>query len=99
MDFIPIERKTFVNKKVRNLEEISFRILNFILYSHLFFANCLNYYPDEEFNKDMKEIGMYCLEIIQINLNLLEESLKNRNIENKERFFNLIFKNLLKIAI
>ena len=44
----------------------------------------------------MKEIGMNCLEIIQINSNLLKESLKNRNIENKERFFNLIFKKIIK---
>jgi len=36
VNFVSIERKTFVNKKVRNLGEISFRILNFILYSHLF---------------------------------------------------------------
>jgi hypothetical protein len=37
---------------------------------------------------------MNCLEIIQFNLNLLEESLKKRNFENKEIFFNLIFKKL-----
>ena len=97
INYVPKERMTCIQKKVRSLGEISFRLLNFILYNHLFFANCLNYYPNEEFKKDLKETGINCLEIIQINWNLLEESLKKRNIANIQIFMNLIFKKLSEI--
>ena len=97
VNYAPKERMTCIHKKVRNLGEISFRLLNFILYNHLFFANCMKYYPDEEFNKNLKETGMNCLEIIQINWNLLDEALKKRKITNTQIFMNLIFKHLSEI--
>ena len=97
LNYAPKERMTCVHKKVRNLGEISFRLLNFILYNHLFFVNCLNYYPNEEFNKDLEQIGINCLYVIQINWNLLEESLKKRNISNIQIFINFIFKKLSEI--
>ena len=41
--FINMDKNDFKNNKkiVRNLSQISFRILNYILYSHLFFARLI----------------------------------------------------------
>jgi hypothetical protein len=51
------------NKTVRNLSKISYRLLNFILFNHIFFANCVGYLDDENLKVLTKE--MNCLEIIQ----------------------------------
>ena len=52
------------DKKIRNLNELSYRILNYIFYSHLFFANCLDLIKDAELKnylvKDMK-----CIDILE----------------------------------
>ena len=85
------------HKKIRKLSEISFRLLNFILYSHLFFANCLNYFPDNELSKIRESIGMNFLEIIQTNWNLLDEALRKKNVIFIQIFINLIFKRLSEL--
>ena len=36
------------NMFVRKLSQVGYRLLNFIIYSHLFFANCLGIIPDEK---------------------------------------------------
>ena len=36
------------NMVVRKLSQVGYRLLNFIIYSHLFFANCLGIIPDEK---------------------------------------------------
>ena len=81
------------NKNIRKMSKISFRLLNFILYNHLFFANCLEFISDEELENYLIE-GMNCLEIIQSNWHLLEESLKEKNIYSIQAFLNIIFKDL-----
>ena len=45
-----IDEKIFKlkKKKVRNLSKITYRLLNFIIYSHLFFANYFEYLDDED---------------------------------------------------
>ena len=83
------------NKTVRNLSKISYRLLNFILFNHLFYANCVGYLSDENLKVLTKE--MNCLEIIQSNWNLLEEFLKEKNILSIQAFMNLIFKDLSKL--
>ena len=82
------------HKKVRNLGEISFRLLNFILYNHIFFANCLNYYPNEKLKNDLNLVGMNCFDIIQSNWNLLDEALRKRNIISIQIYMNLIFERI-----
>ena len=83
------------NKIVRKLSKISYRLLNFILFNHLFFANCVGYLSDENLKVITKE--MNCLEIIQSNWNLLEEFLKEKNILSIQAFMNLIFKDLSEL--
>ena len=97
INFISKEKFLLVHKKVRNLSEIGFRLLNFILYNYLFFANCLNYYTNNEFNKNFEIIGMNCLDVIKANWNLLDEALRKKNIISIEIFMNLIFKRLSEL--
>ena len=97
INFISKDLFKLVQKKVRNLSEIGFRLLNFILYNHLFFANCLNYYPKDEFNKDFECIGMNCLDVIKLNWDLLDEALRKKNITSVQIFINLIFEKLSEL--
>ena len=95
-----VEKEYFLkrNKKVRKLNELGYRILNFILYSHLFFANCLKYISDEDFEKCLVK-GMSCIEIIKQDWNFIQDILKQKGIQSIQIFMNLIFKrisNLIK---
>ena len=87
---------SLVHKKVRNLSEIGFRLLNFILFSHFFFSICLNN-GNEELQKIHSEMGINILEIIIINWNMLDKALRKKNIALIQVFINLIFKKLSEL--
>ena len=74
-------KEIFLNnqKIIRKLSQIGYRLLNFILYNHLFYANCLEYISDLDLEEKLIS-GMNILEIIQNSWNLLEEALKEKNI-------------------
>ena len=80
-------------KKVRNLSQIGYRLLNFISYCHLFFGNLLDVISDDKLNNYLIK-NMTIIQIIETDWNLLEESLKQRNVSSIEIFMNLIFKEL-----
>ena len=82
-----------LDKNVRRLSRIGFRLLNFILYNHLFFARFLDYISKTEFEEKLV-IGMNILEIIQSNWNLLGDALKEKGIMSTQIFMNMIFKKL-----
>ena len=82
------------NKKIRKLNDLSYRILNFINYSHLFFANCLGYISNADLEKHFLIKGMKCIEIIAKEWELIEEILQQKNIQSIQIFMNLIFKRL-----
>jgi len=82
------------NKSIRKLSKISYRILNFILANHIFFANCLSFIQDKDLLKCLPAKEMNCLEIIQSNWILLEKALKEKNIFSIHAFMNLIFKDI-----
>ena len=82
--------------KIRNLSKIGYRLLNFIIYSHLFFANCLGYISDDELKKDFLVEDMTCAQIIETNWNLLKESLYEKSINSVEIFMNSIFVEICK---
>ena len=75
------------NKIIRFLKsQISYRLLNFILYSHLFFSNIMNkgiinYLPDD----------IDIIDVLEEDWNQLKKALGNRNIKV---FMNCIFKEL-----
>ena len=84
------------NKKIRNLSNIGYRLINFISYSHLFFSFCLGNISENNMKKYLIE-NMNILKIIETDWNLLKESLKQKSINNIQIFMNMIFKKLSKL--
>ena len=76
------------NKQIRFLtNQISYRLLNFILYSHLFFAEIMN-------GKKIKQFfpkNMNIIDVLQEDWDLLKNALKDKDIKI---FINLVFKDL-----
>ena len=79
------------NKIIRNLSQISYRLLNYILYCNLFFARL--YTSSQKFD-NYKPEGMTWPILIKECFNKLKDELKNKNIDNIDIFMNLIFKDL-----
>ena len=96
--FNSIERDFFENqnKKVRNLSNIGYRLLNFISYCHLFFSYCTGYISEENLKKYLIK-NTDILRIIELDWNFLEESLRQKNINPIQIFMNMIFKKLSKL--
>ena len=96
--FNVVERYFFEkqDKKIRNLSNIGYRLLNFISYSHLFYSYCLENITVEKFNECLIK-NCNILKIIQIDWNLLKEALQQKNINSIQIFLNIIFKDLSKL--
>jgi hypothetical protein len=84
------------NKKVRELSTIGYRLLNFISYSHLFFAYLLKFIPEEEMEKYLIK-NTNIIKILEIDWDKLIESLNKENIGDIQIFMNIIFKELSKM--
>jgi len=90
------------DKLVRNLSQISYRLLNYILYSHLFFAklytdkskNFDEYLPEKKNYDNNSFIRMSWGETINECWILLKKELSEKEIYYPEIFMNLIFKDL-----
>ena len=74
-------------EKIREMNNISYRILNLIFYSFLFYSNIQNYINDKNLNKYVIQ-SMTCFDIIEENWNLIQESLGKIDIK---LFLNVIF--------
>ena len=81
------------NKIIRNLSQISYRLLNYILYSHLFFARIFT--KQERFDK-YKPKDMGWGEIINESFILLKNELSKKGINSIEIFMNYTFKELFE---
>ena len=92
--FIPVDKNYFKNnfKVIRNLSQISFRILNYILYIHLFFASLITEKRDV-FNKYLPK-GMSWVETLSECWNILNTELLKENINSIEKFLSYIFSDL-----
>ena len=85
-------------KIVRQLSQVSFRILNYILYSHLFFARLLtnkNREFDNYLPKGTKSITW--VETLNECWNLLKNELLKENIDSIENFMSYIFTELFPL--
>ena len=84
------DKNSFKNtmKIVRFLNPISFRILNYILYIHLFFAGIIT--EKKDFDKFLPK-DMTWIEIINECWNILKIELLKLNIYSIEQFMNYIF--------
>ena len=83
------------NQKVRNQSQIGYRLLNFILYSHLFYANCLGFIKDEDMAKYTCD-GMNFIQMIEKDWNFLKDALQSKGIQIIQIFINLIFDKLVE---
>ena len=81
------------NKVVRNLSQISYRLLNYILYCHLFFAKLFN--QSERFDNYLPD-GMTWITMIKECFTKLKVELENKGIKYLEIFMNCIFKDLFE---
>ena len=82
------------NKKIRNLSQLSYRLLNYILYSHLFFAKLVT--QSDQFN-DYLPKGMTWFECIKECFILLNNELEKKGIKNIDIFMNFIFNDLFNV--
>ena len=96
---LKITKEDFLNKNktIGKMSTISYRLLNFILLNHIFYANCIGNISDDALKEDFIIKDMNCLEIIQVNWNLLEEALREKNISSIQAFMNIIFKELSEL--
>jgi len=81
------------NKIIRNLSQISYRLLNYILYSHLFFARI--FINSERFDR-YKPKDMSWGETLNVSFELLKNELSKKGINSIEIFMNNIFKELFE---
>ena len=78
------------------MDELSFRILNFILYSHLFFSNILGNINDEEM-KLYTHGEITCIRMIEKNWEIIETILNEKRINNIKSFMNIIFDKIVEL--
>ena len=81
-------------KIIRNLSQISYRLLNFILYSHLFFARL--YTNNIQFDRFLPK-NITWMEIIHECWELLKIELSKQEISEIEIFMNYIFFDLFSV--
>ena len=79
------------NKKIRNLSQLSYRLLNYILYSHLFFAKL---FTNADKFDNYKPKGMSWFNTIKESFILLQRELEKKGIKEIEIFMNIIFEEL-----
>ena len=79
-----------INQKVRKLSFVGYRLLNFILYSHLFYSNCLGFIKNENMNNYLCD-GMTCIQMLVTDWNLLKDALQSKGIQIIQIFMNMIF--------
>ena len=96
--FNPVSKNYFENKtkKIRNLSNIGYRLLNFISYSHLLFGYLMGYIP-QDYLKNYLILNMNIFTIIEQDWKFLEEALEEKNISSIQIFMNMIFKKLSEL--
>ena len=81
---------------VRDMNIITFRLLNIILYSYLFSSYVLKSLTEEEMQDySIKEYKSNLFGVIKKNWELLEISLREKGIENVQIFINIIFDEIM----
>ena len=81
---------------IRNINELSFRIINFILCSHLLVANILEILDDKDISQYFSD-ETSCFGIILDNWKKMEEILQVKEINNIKIYMNLIYEEIVNI--
>ena len=85
-----------INITIRKLSIIGYRLLNYVLYSHLFFAHCLGFIPDNKI-EDYSGRDMTLMNMIETDWNILKDCLQTKGVQNIQVFMNMIFKKLCNL--
>jgi CRISPR/Cas system-associated protein endoribonuclease Cas2 len=95
-----ISKESFekIDKKIRNLSNLGYRLIHFIVYSHLFFANCMGYISNRELEKYSPVKGMTCLEAIEKDWDIIKDLLAQKGINSIQIFMNFIFFRLSSLS-
>ena len=80
------------NKIIRNLSQISYRLLNYILYCHLFFAKL--YTNSDKFDNYLPKGVISWFDIINECFKKLKNELEKKGIKQVEIFMNEVYKEL-----
>ena len=91
--------KEKINKtgyNIRNIKELNFRILNFVIYSHLLISNILGILDNNEISQYFSE-ETNCFDIMILNWNKMQELISQIGINNIQIFMNIIFERIIKI--
>jgi hypothetical protein len=91
--------KEKINKtgfNIRNNNELSFRIMNFIIYCHLLMSNILDILNDYDIAYYISE-ETSCFDIMISNWNKMQELLNQIGINNIKIFMNIIFERIVQI--
>ena len=90
--------KEIINKTgyyIRNINELSFRIMNFIIYSHLLISYILDILNDIDMANYFSE-ETSCFDIMISNWNKIQELLNKEGINNIKIFMNVIFERIIQ---
>ena len=80
----------------RNIDNLTFRVLNFILYSHIFYSNVIGILSDEEI-KNLKIEGMSIFNILEEDYRIIQVLIKDINhIKDINEFMNILYYTLGK---
>ena len=82
------------NKRVRNLSSVSYRLLNYILYSHLFFSRLIT--SNKDYDKFLPK-KMSWVDTLNECWNFLTKELLIENIDSTENFINYLFVDLFPL--
>ena len=90
----PIEKEVFEKNQenVREMNEMTYRFLNFVLYSILFYSNIEGFIKDKYLKKYLIN-NMSCFEIMEKNWGIIYTLLENIPVET---FLNLIFPEIIQ---
>ena len=82
------------DKKIRNLNQISYRILSLLYYSSLYFGKMLGYIDDNKIKQLIPEGFKNSFEVMIASYKLLENALKEKEIDEIQIFLNMIYPKL-----
>ena len=90
-----MDKNDFINPELnlsyRKIDGLTFRILNFILYSHIFYSNIIDIISDEDI-KSLQIGEMSIFDILEEDYKIIQILIKNlNNITDIKEFMNIIY--------
>jgi hypothetical protein len=83
------------HNKVRTMEELTFRLMNYLLYSHLLFSNIMGYLSDEDI-KLYTHGEFTCIRMVEKNWEMIQTILNEKGINDVKHFINIIFEQIIE---